>query len=66
MAEYTTISLRKEFVADVEEYIEDEPFDSVKEFMKHLVIEEMEREEGISESEARQIAQKLRDLGYME
>ncbi|MFC7058363.1 hypothetical protein [Halovenus salina] len=66
MSEYTTISLRKEFVADVEEYIEDEPFDSVKEFMKHLVIREMESEEEISTAEARQIAQKLRDLGYME
>lgn len=66
MSEYTTISLRKEFVADVEEYIEDEPFDSVKEFMKHLVIREMDREEGVSDTEARQIAQKLRDLGYME
>lgn len=66
MAEYTTISLRKEFVSDVEEYIEDEPFDSVKEFMKHLVIREMESEDQISDTEARQMAQKLRDLGYME
>lgn len=66
MSEYTTVSLRKEFVADVEEYIEDEPFDSVKEFMKHLVIREMESDEEISTAEARQIAQKLRDLGYME
>lgn len=66
MSEYTTISLRKEFVGDVEEYIEDEPFDSVKEFMKHLVLREMEAETEISESEARQIAQRLKDLGYME
>jgi Arc/MetJ-type ribon-helix-helix transcriptional regulator len=66
MSEYTTISLRKEFVGDVEEYIEDEPFDSVKEFMKHLVLREMEAETAISESEARQIAQRLKDLGYME
>jgi Arc/MetJ-type ribon-helix-helix transcriptional regulator len=66
MAEYTTVSLRKEFVSDVEEYIEDEPFDSVKEFMKHLVIREMESEDQISDTEARQMAQKLRDLGYME
>jgi len=66
MAEYTTISLRKEFVSDVEEYIEDESFDSVKEFVKHLVIREMESEDEISDTEAREIAQKLRDLGYME
>ncbi|SDF59531.1 hypothetical protein SAMN04488067_10611 [Halorubrum xinjiangense] len=66
MSDYTTISLRKEFVADVEEYIEDEPFGSVKEFVKHVVVQEMESDDGISESEAKQIAQKLQDLGYME
>ena len=66
MSDYTTISLRKEFVADVEEYIEDEPFGSVKEFVKHVVVQEMESDEGVSEAEAKQIARKLRDLGYME
>ena len=66
MSDYTTISLRKEFVADVEAYIEDEPFGSVKEFVKHVVVQEMESDEGVSEREAKQIAQKLRDLGYME
>lgn len=66
MSEYTTISLRKEFVADVEAYIEDGPFNSVKEFVKHVVVREMESPEEISDTEARQIAQKLRDLGYME
>jgi Arc/MetJ-type ribon-helix-helix transcriptional regulator len=66
MSDYTTISLRKEFVADVEAYIEDEPFGSAKEFVKHVVVQEMESDEGVSEAEAKQIAQKLRDLGYME
>ncbi|ELZ27791.1 hypothetical protein C465_10536 [Halorubrum distributum JCM 9100] len=66
MSDYTTISLRKEFVADVEAYIEDEPFGSVKEFVKHVVVQEMESDQGVSEAEAKQIAQKLRDLGYME
>jgi Arc/MetJ-type ribon-helix-helix transcriptional regulator len=66
MAEYTTVSLRKEFVEDVEEYIEDEPFGSVKEFVKHVVVREMEADEEISDDEAKEIAQKLRDLGYME
>ena len=66
MSEYTTISLRKEFVADVEAYIEDEPFSSVKEFVKHVVVQEMESPEDISDTEARQIAEKLRELGYME
>ena len=66
MADYTTISLRKEFVADVEEYIEDEPFGSVKEFVKHVVVQEMESDEAISEEEAREIGQRLRDLGYVD
>jgi len=66
MSEYTTISLRKEFVADVEAYIEDEPFGSVKEFVKHVVVREMESDGEISEREARQIGRKLRELGYME
>ena len=65
MSEYTTISLGKEFVEDIEVYIEDEPFSSVKEFVKHVVVREMESPDEISETEARQIAQKLRDLGYM-
>lgn len=66
MTDYTTISLRKEFVRDVEDYIEDEPFSSVKEFVKHVVVREMESGDGISDTEARQIGQKLRELGYME
>lgn len=66
MTDYTTISLKRDFVDDVEVYIEDEPFGSVKEFVKHLVLREMESEDTISELEARQIGQKLRDLGYVE
>lgn len=66
MSEYTTISLRREFVADVEAYIEDKPFGSVKEFVKHLVVREMESDDRITEAEARQIARKLRELGYVE
>ena len=66
MAEYTTISLKREFVDDVEAYLEDEPFGSVKEFVKHLVLREMESGDTISEREARQIGRKLRDLGYVE
>ena len=66
MADYTTISFKKEFIADVEEYIEDEPFGSVKEFVKHLVIREMESEDAIRDEEVREIGQKLRELAYME
>lgn len=66
MSEYTTISFKKEFIRDVEEYIEDENFGSVKEFVKHLVLREMESDEEITEDEARRIGQKLKDLGYVE
>ena len=66
MSEYTTISLRKDFVADIETYIEDESFGSIKEFVKHVVVKEMESDDEISEAEARRIGQKLQDLGYMD
>lgn len=66
MSAYTTISLKKEFVSDVEAYIEDEPFGSVKEFIKHLVLREMEAGDAISEAEARRIGRKLEELGYVE
>ena len=66
MSDYTTISFKKEFIRDVEEYIEDENFGSVKEFVKHLVLREMESDDEITEKEARRIGQKLKDLGYVE
>jgi len=64
MSEYTTVSAAREFVADVEEYIEDEPFGSVKEFVKHLVVQEMESDGRRDQrGEARRIGQKLRRSG---
>lgn len=66
MSEYTTISLKKEFTRDVEEYIEDENFGSVKEFVKHLILREMESDTTITQEEARHIGRKLEELGYVE
>jgi Arc/MetJ-type ribon-helix-helix transcriptional regulator len=66
MSAYTTISFKKDFVRDLEAYVEDEPFASPKEFIKHLVIREMEAEDAITEDEARRIGRKLRELGYVE
>lgn len=66
MTDSTTSSLKKEFVEDVAASIEDEPFGSVKEFIRHLVIREMESADTISKTEARQVGRKLRELGYME
>ncbi len=66
MSDYTTISLKRDFVEDVEAYIEDEPFGSVKEFVKHLLIREMEGEQGITEEEAKALGRKLEELGYVD
>lgn len=66
MSEYTTISFKKDFVRDVEAYIDDEPFTSVKGFVKHLVLREMEADEGMSEAEVRALGKRLRELGYVE
>jgi hypothetical protein len=65
MGDYTTVSFKKSFIRDLEDYIEDEPFDSVKNFLKHLAVQEMESKDEISEDEAREVAQKLKQLGYM-
>jgi Arc/MetJ-type ribon-helix-helix transcriptional regulator len=66
VSDYTTISLKKEFVRDVEAYIEDEPFSSPKEFVKHLAVREMEDDGEITEAEARELGRKLAELGYVE
>ena len=66
MSEYTTISLKKDFVRDVETYLEDEHYGSVKEFLKHLALREMESAEAITEAEARELGRKLESLGYVE
>ncbi|MFB6203664.1 MAG: hypothetical protein ABEK01_04195 [Candidatus Nanohaloarchaea archaeon] len=66
MSDYTTVSFKKDFINDLKEYIEDRQFDSVKNFLKHLAVKEMESEEEISQEEAKEIANKLRELGYME
>ncbi|MFB6213212.1 MAG: hypothetical protein ABEJ07_01450 [Candidatus Nanohaloarchaea archaeon] len=65
MSDYTTVSFKREFVEDVKEYLDDKPFDSVKSFLKHLAVKDMESEEKISEEEARKIGKKLKDLGYV-
>ena len=66
MSEYTTISFKKDFVQDVESYIEEEPFGSVKEFAKHLLVREMESDGAITDEEARRIGRKLEELGYVQ
>ena len=65
MGDYTTVSFKKDFIEDLKEHIEDEPFDSVKNFLKHLAVQEMESKDEISDDEAKEVAQKLKQLGYM-
>lgn len=66
MTDYTTVSFKKDFIADLEDYLEDKPFDSVKSFLKHLAVKDMESDSKISSEEAREIYQKLEDLGYLD
>jgi hypothetical protein len=65
-SEYTTVSFKKEFIDDLEDYLDDKPFTSVKSFLKHLAVKDMEAEEKISEEEAKEIYQKLEKLGYLD
>lgn len=66
MTDYTTVSFKKDFISDLEEYLEDKPFDSVKNFLKHLAVREMESDEKISSEEAKEIYRKLEELGYLD
>ncbi len=66
MSDYTTVSFKRDFVEDVKDYIEDQSFGSVRSFLEHVAVKDMESEEKISEEEAKQIGKKLKELGYME
>lgn len=66
MSDYTTVSFKKDFVEDIRDYIDETSFGSVRSFLEHVAVKEMESEEAISESEAKKIGQKLKDLGYVE
>lgn len=56
MRRHTTLSLCREFAEDVEECLKDEPFGSVKEFVKPVLVHEMEFGDEIFETEARRIS----------
>ena len=66
MSDYTTISFKKEFLSDVEEHIDDQNFSTPKEYIKHLVLQDMESEDRMSEQEIKEIGKKLEKLGYMD
>jgi hypothetical protein len=56
MRQHTTLSLCREFAEDVEECLKDEPFGSVKEFVKPVLVHEMEFGDEIFETEPRRIS----------
>lgn len=65
MTDYTTVSFKKDFIEDVKEHIEDQNFSSPKEYIKHLVMRDMDSEDRMSNEEIREIGKKLEELGYM-
>jgi hypothetical protein len=64
--DYTTVSFRKEFVEQLASHLEKTHYDSVKSFLKHLAVKDMESEDKISEEEAREIGKRLEKLGYLD
>jgi hypothetical protein len=66
MSDYTTVSFKKDFIEDLEDYLDDKPFDSAKSFLKHLVVKDMESDEKISEAEAKKLGKQLEKLGYLD
>ena len=66
MTEYTTISFKKEFLRDVKDHIEDQNFSTPKEYVKHLVMRDMESGERMSDEEIKEIGKKLENLGYLD
>lgn len=66
MSDYTTVSFKKAFIEDLEDYLEDKPFDSPKSFLKHLAVKDMESDEKISEAEAKKLGKQLEKLGYLD
>ena len=66
MSDYTTVSFKKAFIEDLEDYLDDKPFDSPKGFLKHLAVKDMESDDKISEQEAKEIGKRLEKLGYLD
>ncbi|WP_435063265.1 ribbon-helix-helix domain-containing protein [Halobaculum sp. EA56] len=69
MTDYTTVSIPKDLAERVEETIEGTSFSSTSDLVRFLlrsiVIQHQKRGE-LSEAEFEEIADQLRDLGYLE
>jgi len=69
MTEYTTVSLPKELADRVEETIEGTSFSSTSDLVRFLlrsIVVQHQREGELTEAEFAEIADQLRDLGYLE
>jgi Arc/MetJ-type ribon-helix-helix transcriptional regulator len=68
MTEYTTVSIPKELAARVEDTIEGTSFSSTSDLVRFLlrsIVIQHQRRGELTESEFQEIADQLRDLGYL-
>ncbi|WP_226012628.1 ribbon-helix-helix domain-containing protein [Halomicrobium salinisoli] len=69
MADYTTVSIPKDLADRVEETIEGTSFSSTSDLVRFLlrsIVIKHEEEGELTESEFQDIADQLRDLGYLD
>ncbi|MWG35706.1 ribbon-helix-helix domain-containing protein [Halomarina oriensis] len=69
MTEYTTVSIPKDLAVRVEETIEGTSFSSTSDLVRFLlrsIVIQHQREGQLSEAEFEEIANQLRDLGYLQ
>ncbi|MDY6818840.1 MAG: ribbon-helix-helix domain-containing protein [Halobacteriales archaeon] len=68
MTEYTTVSIPKDLAERVEGTIEDTSFQSVSDLVRFLlrsIVIQHQREGELTEAEFEEIADQLRELGYL-
>jgi Arc/MetJ-type ribon-helix-helix transcriptional regulator len=69
MTDYTTVSIPKDLAERVEETIDGTSFSSTSDLVRFLlrsIVVQHQREGQLSEAEFQDIADQLRDLGYLE
>mgnify|MGYP000046419654 CR=1 FL=1 len=69
MTEYTTVSIPKDLADRVEETIEGTSFSSTSDLVRFLlrsIVIEHQKEGQLTESEFAEIAEQLKDLGYLQ
>jgi Arc/MetJ-type ribon-helix-helix transcriptional regulator len=69
MTDYTTVSIPKELADRVEETIEGTSFSSTSDLVRFLlrsIVVQHQRRDELTEADFQEIADQLRDLGYLE